>query len=59
MPFAEIRPTTGYCEYFENGIKNCNQYTEIRPTIGYCEYFEKGIKNKYENKKRTPQDVLF
>jgi hypothetical protein len=52
MPFAEIRPTTGYCEYFENGIKNSNQYTEIRPTIGYCEYFEKGIKNKYENKKK-------
>ncbi len=21
MPFAEMRPTTGYCEYFENGIK--------------------------------------
>ena len=21
MPFAEIRPTTGYCEYFEKGIK--------------------------------------
>ena len=54
MPFAEIRSTTGYCEYFENGIKNFNQYTEIRPTTGYCEYFEKGIKNKYENKKRTP-----
>ena len=21
MPFAKMRPTTGYCEHFENGIK--------------------------------------
>ena len=25
MPFAEMRPTTRYCEHFENGIKNYNQ----------------------------------
>ena len=29
MPFAEMRPTTGYCEHFEKGIKNANQFTNI------------------------------
>ena len=57
MPFAEIRPTTGYCEYFENGIKNSNQYTEIRPTTGYCESFEKGIKTKKGRHKTSFFDV--
>ena len=27
MPFAEMRPTTGYCEHFENGIKNFQTIT--------------------------------
>ena len=25
MPFAEMRPITGYCEHFEKGIKNDNK----------------------------------
>ena len=24
-----MRPTTGYCEHFENGIKNANQFINI------------------------------
>ena len=47
MPFAEMRPTTGYCEHFENGINNLNiliPLAEMRSTTGYCEHFENGIK---------------
>ena len=35
MPFAEMRPTTGYCEHFENGIKK----TIIQKKLYLCTNF--------------------
>ena len=38
MSFAEIRPTTGYCEYFENDIKNVFSFIFLLSLQKYFRY---------------------